>query len=45
MKTFEQTLYGYRYTNAKADSSDEEPEEEICYLVEEGNMNEKTTKK
>ena len=31
----------YRYTATKADSSDKEPEEEICFSVEEGSMNEK----
>ena len=45
MKKFVQTLYDYRYTGTKADSSDEEPEGEICFPVEEGNMNEKSTKK
>ena len=45
MKKFVQTLYDYRYTDTKADSSDEEPEMEICFSVEEGNMNEKSTKK
>ena len=45
MKKFVQTLYDYRYTGTKADSSDEEPEMEICFSVEEGNMNEKSTKK
>ena len=44
-KKFVQTLYDYRYTGTKADSSDEEPEEEICFSVKEGNMNEKSTKK
>ena len=42
-KKFVQTLYEYRYNGTKADSSDEEPEEEICFSVEEGNMNEKST--
>ena len=44
MKMFLQTLSDYRYTCAKADSSDEEPEEKICFSVEEGNMNEKQQK-
>ena len=41
MKKFVQALYAYR----KADSSDEEPEEEICSSVEDGNINEKLIKK
>ena len=45
IKTLVQTLYDYRYTGTKADSSNEEPEEEICFSVQEGNMNEKSTKK
>ena len=45
MKNFVQTLYDYRYTCTKADSSDEEREEKIYFSVEEGNMNEKSTKK
>ena len=45
MEKFVQTLYDYRYTGTKANSSDEEPEEEICFSVEEGNMNEKSTEK
>ena len=45
MKKFVQTLCDYRYTGTKVDSSDEEPEEEICFSVEEGNVNEKSTKK
>ena len=45
MKNFVQTLYEYRYTGTKADSSDKEPEEEICFSVEEGNINESSTKK
>ena len=40
-----QTLYDFSFTGAKADSSDEEPEEEICFSVEEGNMNKKSAKK
>ena len=45
MKTFVQTLYNYRYTDTKADSNDEEPEEETSFSVEEGNMNESQRKK
>ena len=45
MKKFVQTLYDYTYTDRKADSSDEEPEEKICFSVAEGNMNENSTKK
>ena len=45
MKKFAQTLHNYKYTSIKADYSDEEPEEEICFSVEEGNMNEKSSKK
>ena len=33
------------YNGTKADSSDEEPEEEICFSVEEGNMTKTSTKK
>ena len=44
MKKFVQTVCNYRYTETKADSSDEEPEEEFCISVEKGNMNEKSTK-
>ena len=33
------------YNGTKADSSDEEPEEEICSSVEDGNINEKLIKK
>ena len=44
-KKFVQTLYDYRYTGTKFDSSDEEPEEEIYFSVEEENMNENTKKK
>ena len=43
IKKFVKTLYKHRYNSTKADSSDEEPEEEICFSVEEGNMNEKST--
>ena len=32
------------YTGTEAGSSDEEPEEKICFSVEEGNMNDKLTK-
>ena len=39
-----QTVYDFSFTGTKADSSDEEPEEEICFSVEEGNMNKKSTK-
>ena len=43
---FIQTLpHDYTYTGRKGDSSDEEPEEKICFSVEEGNMNKKSTKK
>ena len=45
MKKLVQTLYDYRYTDTKSDSSNEKPEEEICFSVEEGNMNKKPTKK
>ena len=45
MKKFAQALYDNRYTGTKVDSNDEEPKEEICFSVEEGNMNEKSTKK
>ena len=45
MKKFVQTLYNYRYTITKANSHNEEPEEEIWFSVEEGNMNKKSTKK
>ena len=45
MKKFVQTLYNYRYTITKANSHNEEPEEEIWFSVEEGNMNEKSTTK
>ena len=31
--------------SSRVDSSDEEPEEEICFSVEEGNMNDELTKK
>ena len=44
MKRFVQTLHEYRYTGTRTDSSDEEPEEGIFFSVEEGNMNEKSTK-
>ena len=45
MKKFVQTLYDYRYTATKAYSSDEEPEEEIYFSVEEVNVNEISRKK
>ena len=45
MKKFVQTLYDYRYTATKAYSSDEEPEKEICFSVEEVNVNEISRKK
>ena len=45
MKKFLQTLYDYRYTATKAYSSNEEPEEEICFSVEEVNANEISRKK
>ena len=45
MKKFVQTPYDYRYTGTKADFGGEEPEEEIYFSVEEGNMNEKSAKK
>ena len=45
IKKFVQALYNYRYTGIKADSSDEEQKEKICFSVEEGNMNKKSTKK
>ena len=45
MKKFVQTLYDYRYTDTKADSIVEEPEEEIYFSNEEENMKEKSTKK
>ena len=38
MKKFVQTLYDYTYTGTKANSSDEEPEEEISFSVEEENI-------
>ena len=38
MKKFVQTLYDYMYTRTKADSSDEEPEQDICCSVEESNI-------
>lgn len=38
MKKFVQTLYDYMYTRTKADSSDEEPEKDICCSVEESNI-------
>ena len=38
MKKFVQTLYDSTYTGTKANSSDEEPEEEISFSVEEENI-------
>ena len=35
----------YRYSGTITDSSDKKPEEEICFSVEVGNMNEKSAKK